>query len=114
MAIRATFADPSKTTVNLWLDADSVRAGLSIDDQEVREFVSGGGVIGPYELPAPPLTPDQIDTKTLNEALATDGSVFRALAELTLIEINKLRADHARAPYSKAVFVAALKAQMRT
>lgn len=114
MAVRATFADPARSAVNLWIDADSVRPGLALDDPEVVEFTTGGGIIGPYELPAPPPTIDQIDTKALNAALAEDGSVLRALAELTLIEINKLRADHARAPYTKAQFVIALKAQMRT
>lgn len=114
MSIRATFAEPANRTVNLWLDADSVRPGLALNDPEVLEFTSGGGTIGPYEAPPPRPTVSEIDLAELNRALAEDGSVLRALAELTLIEINKLRADHARAPYSKAVFVAALKAQMRT
>lgn len=114
MAVRATFATPSRTTINLWLDADSVRPGLPLNDPDVVAFVNGGGVLGPYEVPPPPPTPSEIDQDELNRALAAEGSVLRALAELTLIEVNKLRADHARAPYTKATFVAALKAQMRT
>jgi hypothetical protein len=112
--MRATFAEPARRTVNLWLDADSVRPGLALDDPEVVQFQGGGGIIEPYEVPVPPPTLDQIDTKLLNEALAAEGSVVRAIAELMLIEVNKLRADHARPPYTKLQFVAALKAQMRT
>jgi hypothetical protein len=114
MAIRATFADPSNQTVNLWLNDHSVRPGLDAASDEVLEFTGNGGVIGPYEVPPPPLTPSEFDQATLNRELAADGSVLRALAELTLIEINKLRADHSRPAYTKAQFVTALKAQMRT
>jgi hypothetical protein len=112
--MRATFAAPDKQTVNLWLDANSVRPGLSLDDPEVAAFLNGGGVMEPYEIPPPLPTPSEIDQRELNAALAAEGSVLRALAELVLIEVNKLRADHARAPYTKAQFTAALKAQMRT
>lgn len=114
MAVRATFAEPARQTVNLWIDADSVRPGLAINDPDLVAFLNGGGIISPYEVPAPGPTLSELDQAELNRALATDGSVVRALAELTLIEINKLRADHARPPYTKAQFVIALKAQMRT
>lgn len=83
-----------------------------------REFnlETGQEISLPDAPPTDPTPPDfsAIDATNLNAALAQDGSVFRALAELTLIEINKLRADHARQPYTKAQFIAALKAQMRT
>lgn len=112
--MRATFATPANGSVNLWIDADSVRPGLPRDDPEVVAFVDGGGVIEPYEVPPPPPTLDAIDQLALNLALAAQGSVLRALAELVLIEVNKLRADHSRPAYTKAQFTTALKAQMRT
>lgn len=111
--MRATFATPVNGSINLWIDADSVRPGLPIDDPEVVAFVDGGGIIEPYEVPLPRPTLDEIDQRELNAALAMQGSVLRAIAELVLIEVNKLRADHARPPYTKAQFVTALKAQMR-
>lgn len=113
MASRATFADPARTTVNLWMDADSVRPGLPLDDPDVLAFINGGGVVGPYETPPPPPTSDQLDTKALNEALVQDGSVVRALAEVMFLEINKLRVKTGDAAYTKAAFVAALKGKMR-
>jgi len=59
-------------------------------------------------------TLDEIDQDELNRILVAEGSVTRAIMELMLIEINKLRADHSRPPYTKAQFITALKAQMRT
>lgn len=114
MAISAAFANPDNSAVNLWLDANSVRPGLSLDNPEVLEFLSGGGVIGPFVPPPPPPTPSEIDQAELNKALTEEGSVLRANMELTLIEVNKLRADHGRPPYTPAQYKIALKAQMRT
>jgi hypothetical protein len=65
--------------------------------------------------PPPPPEPDYdaLDAAALNAALATPGSIFRALAELTFTEINKLRVKGGDVAYTKAQFVAALKARMR-
>lgn len=54
-----------------------------------------------------------IDLGRLNSALAEKGSVVRALAELMLVEINKLRVKNGDAAYTKEQFVTALRAKMR-
>lgn len=74
----------------------------------------GGTVIGGVYTPPVKPTDDEIDLAELNRILVSEGSVLRAIMELMLIEINKLRADHSRPPYTKAQFITALKAQMRT
>lgn len=116
MAVRATFANPARSTINLWIDADSVRPGLPIDDPEVTEFVTGGGIIEPYEVPSLPPTLDQIDTKALNAILVEDGSILRAVIAVLRSEINIVRAAVVPAlpPRTVAQVTAALKAQMRT
>lgn len=58
-------------------------------------------------------TDDEVDQAVLNDALAAQGSVVRALAEVVFAEINKLRAELGRSAYTRAQFVAALKAKMR-
>jgi hypothetical protein len=45
--------------------------------------------------------------------LSQEGSVVRALAEVMLAEINKLRVKGGDAAYTKPQFVSALKAKMR-
>lgn len=66
----------------------------------------------PSKEPAPDFP--KIDADTLNAALAQDGSVVRALAEVMFAEINTLRTTAGLAPRTKLQFVAALQAQMRT
>lgn len=113
MAVRATFAEPARRTVNLWTDVESVRPGLALDDPEVVAFVNGGGVIDPYEIPPPPPTLDQIDTKALNEALAAEGSLMRAIAELQF-RIIKGTIPIPQPNLTSAQYRALLKATMRT
>lgn len=62
------------------------------------------------------LAPDyaSIDQNALNAALAAEGSVFRAMALLTLQEINALRVRAGLAAYTMTQFTTALKAKMRT
>lgn len=55
-----------------------------------------------------------IDQGVLNEALAAEGSVVRALALLTLQEINNLRTRAGLTAYTMTQFTTALKAKMRT
>jgi len=65
-----------------------------------------------FDIDAPPDL-SKIDTDTLNAALAQEGSVVRALAEIMFAEINKLRVKGGDPAYTKAQFVAALKGKMR-
>lgn len=58
-------------------------------------------------------TTDEVDQDELNRALTAEGSVVRALAELTFIEINRLRERAGLTAYTKQQFVDALKAKMR-
>lgn len=112
MAVRATYAEPGRKTVNLFVDADSVRPGLAIDGPEVVDFIKGGGGIEPYEPPAPPPTLDQIDLRALNEALAAEGSVVRAIAE---IQFGMIKGTIPVQPsLTKSAYIALLKARMRT
>lgn len=111
MAVRATFADPENSTVNLWLDEYSVTPGLPLDNPDVVSFVNGGGIIEAYELPAPPLTLDQIDIAALNEALTAPGTVTRALGEVVF---GIIKGTIPITPsITKQQFVALLKAKMR-
>lgn len=110
MILSAQFANAERTAVVVITD-DRGAVSISADRPELwAQYLAWPGATAAF-------VPDNVsdmDLAELNRVLAQDGSVLRALAELTLIEINKLRADHARAPYTKAQFVAALKAQMRT
>ena len=56
----------------------------------------------------------ELDQDTLNNALAEEGGLVRAMAEVMLSEINLLRAQAGLAQRTKPQFVAALKAKMRT
>lgn len=58
-------------------------------------------------------TSDEIDQDALNKALAEPGSIVRAMADVMMAEINKLRVKGGDAAYTKAQFVAALKGKMR-
>lgn len=82
-----------------------------------REFnvVTGQEVSFPDAPPSDPTPPDlsAVDTASLNAALALDGSVFRALAEVTFSEINILRTNAGLPVRTKPQFITALKAQMR-
>jgi hypothetical protein len=62
----------------------------------------------------PPADPAIYDQANLNAALAEEGSVFRAMALLTLQEINALRVRAGLTAYTMTQFVTALKAKMRT
>jgi hypothetical protein len=64
------------------------------------------------------ISPNVIDTSaidqgSLNSALAEPGSVVRALALLTLQEINNLRTKTGLANYTMQQFVTALQSKMR-
>lgn len=54
-----------------------------------------------------------IDQNILNAALTEEGSVVRALALLTLQEINNLRTRAGLTAYTMTQFTTALKAKMR-
>ena len=56
---------------------------------------------------------DQVDQDELNRILAANGSVLRALAELTFEQINNLRTRAGLTAFTKPQFVSALKAKMR-
>ena len=79
-------------------------------------LITGEEVELPDAPPTDPNPPDfsAIDQAALNSALAQDGSVVRALAEVMFAEINTLRTTAGLAPRTKQQFVTALKAQMRT
>lgn len=79
--------------------------------------VTTGEITDLPDAPLIPVTPVDLfalDTAALNAALAQDGSVVRALAEVMFSEINILRTAAGQAVRTKPQFVAALKAQMRT
>ena len=56
----------------------------------------------------------ELDQDTLNNALAEEGGLVRAMAEVMLSEINLLRVQAGLPQRTKLQFVAALKAKMRT
>lgn len=55
-----------------------------------------------------------LDQTRLNNALAEQGSVVRALAEIMFEEINRLRVVAGLAVYTTPQFVAALQSKMRS
>lgn len=113
MAITCDYANPTDTSlVNYHLDANSMTV-LPATDTLVADWVSAGGVIGPWQAPAAPPTTDQMDTAALNAALTAPGSVMRALGLVVFMEINKLRVKNGDPAYTMAQFIAALKAQIR-
>lgn len=61
----------------------------------------------------PPIDYSQLDQEMLNAALAEQGSVVRALAEVVFDEINVLRQRATLAQRTKAQFLTALKNKMR-
>jgi hypothetical protein len=80
--------------------------------RKLAEWEAQGNTIAPYVEP-PIKTDDENDTETLNVALSRKGNVVRALALVTLQEINKLRVANGDAAYTLAQFKAALKLKMR-
>lgn len=88
MAIRATFSSIANTSANLWIDANSVRPELALDDPELLDFVAGGGTIEPYEIPPAAPTLDEMDKKLLNQLMMDEGSFARAIAEIQFMQIK--------------------------
>lgn len=85
-----------------------VRREVNSQTGEETEFPDAA----PSNAPLPDYS--AIDTAALNAALAQDGSVVRAIAEVMFSEVNILRTAAGLAVRTKPQFVAALKAQMRT
>lgn len=80
--------------------------------RQLAKWEAAGNTIDVYV--APVIDFDAEDLAALNNVLAQDGSVVRALAEIMLAEINNLRANAGLNMYTKAQFVNALKSKMRT
>lgn len=115
MIIRAEYADQAANAaspVNVFFSVDSMTVVSQADDR-LLAFLAAGGTINAYTPPAASPTADQIDQATLNDALAQDGSVVRALAFVMLDEINALRTSAGLPPRTNAQLRAALKAKMR-
>lgn len=81
------------------------------DRQLIAEWEAQGNTIPPYVPPVIDIS--AMDQAALNQALAQEGSVVRALALVMLQEINTLRVRAGLAAYTQAQLVSALKAKMR-
>lgn len=99
-------------TVNYHPDTNSVTV-IPATDQRVVDFVTGGGVIGPYIPPAPPPPIDQLDTAALNDLLVAPGSVDRAELRALFNHENRIRALEAKQAITLPQFVTALLAFIR-
>lgn len=106
MILSAQFANAENTAVVVQTD-DRGAVAMAVTD---LRYLAYGGATSAF-------LPDDLsanDTAAINATLLQDGSIVRALALVMFAEINKLRVLNGDAPYTLAVFKAALKAQMRT
>ena len=113
--ISASYAAPdNQSAIAITREAASVVLSESDTPSDWADLLAWGtgNVIAPHSPPTVDF--NAMDTLELNRALAENGSVVRALAEVIFAEINKLRIKTGDPAYTKQQFVTALKAQMRS
>ena len=96
-------------------------AAIAVTDDHGPIALSAEDTPALWTLMLSTLTPDdyvaetqsEFDTGAINAALASEGSVFRALAELIFEQINTLRSEAGLSTFTKAQFKSALLDKMR-